>query len=576
MEKEELKNLILTARGIKKADIVLKNVNIVDVLQATTYKGDIAISGKYIAGCGNYEGVREIDMSGKYAMPGLIDSHIHIESSYISPEELAKMIVPHGTTTIITDPHEITNVKGISGFNYMIRAAKRSKLDVITNVPSCVPATPFENSGAILEASDLEGPLLNKSSLGLSELMNYVGVINCDDKVLDKILLAKNLNKLIDGHSPGLIGKDLNAYAACGILSDHEVSDTKEFDEKIKAGLYIALREGSACHNLRSLIKHITKENSRRCVLCSDDKQTFTIIESGHIDGLLKLCVKSGLDPFSAIRMATLNAKECWNIKDKGIIAPGYLADIAIMEDLKNFNCVMTIKSGEIVADNGIYLSNDEKEDISPVRGTIVLKDFHENKLKMNLKSNKINAIGIIPGEIITKKEIVEVGIKDGDFVFNKDKDVTKICVIERHNNTGNVACELLKGFGIKNGAIAISIAHDSHNIITTGVSNKEMYAAVLALKEQEGGIVLVNDCRVIASLPMPIAGLMSDKDGYFVSKALEDIIEKAHNILGVNKDVDPIMTLSFMSLPVIPEIKITDKGLFDVNSFKFIDREVL
>ena len=574
MNKEELKDLILTARGQKKADIVIKNINIVDVLSGNIFKGDIAISGKHIAGCGSYDGEKIIDGLGKYAIPGLIDSHIHIESSYICPEELSKMIVPHGTTTIITDPHEITNVKGLEGYKYMTRAAKRCALDIINNIPSCVPATPFENSGANLDAKELEKIIDDENALGLAELMNYVGVINADDNVLDKILLAKKYNKIIDGHSPGLLGKDLNAYASVGILSDHEVTNIDELKEKIRSGIYIALREGSACHNLTNLIKYITPEMSRRCVLCSDDRQTFEIIEKGHIDGLMKICVNSGMDPICAIRMATLNVKECWDIKDKGVIAPGYLADIVIMDNLKDFNCLMTIKSGNIVAEKGMYLLDVEREDISPVRGSIVLTDFNINKLKMNLKSNRLNIISIIPGEIVTKKEVVDVELKDGDFVFNKDKDLAKICVIERHHNTGNVACAILKGFGIKSGAIAISIAHDSHNIITVGVSNEEIYAAVMALKEQEGGIVLVNEGKVIASLPMPIAGLMSDKDGYYVSYKLSEIHQKAHNVLGVSSDVDPITTLSFMALPVIPEIKITDKGLFDVNSFCFIKNE--
>lgn len=574
MEKDELKKLILTARGQIKADIVIKNINIVDVLSKNIYVSDIAISGKYIAGCGEYEGEKIIDGKNKFAIPGLIDSHIHIESSYISPEEFAKMIVPCGTTTIIADPHEITNVLGIDGYEYMVRAGKRTKLDIIYNIPSCVPATPFESSGAILEADDLEKIINNDSALGLAELMNYVGAINLDDNVINKVLLAKKYNKLIDGHSPGLTGKYLNAYAACNILSDHEVTTTKELKEKIRKGLYVALREGTACKNLSSLINDIDEEISRRCTLCSDDKQAFSIINEGHINGLLKKCVKAGLDPISAIRMATLNVKECWNLKDKGIIAPGYLADIAIMDDLESFNCYMTIKNGEVVAKEGKYLFDEKKEDISKVSISISLKDFELNKLKMNLKSNKVNAISVVPGEIITKKEIVQIDTKDGDFIFNKNKDLAKICVIERHKNTGNVSSAIIKGFGIKSGAIAISIAHDSHNIITVGVSNEEIYDAVMALKMQNGGIVLVKNSKTIASLPMPIAGLMSDKDGYYVSEKLKEIHEAAKKDLGINDNIDEIMTLSFMALPVIPEIKITDKGLFDVNSFSFITNE--
>lgn len=575
MEKAELKKLIEVAAGRRKADLVLKNCKVVNVFSGRIEEGDVAISDKWIAGVGKYEGEKELDAQGRYAAPCYIDSHIHIESSYVCPEELGKLLVPHGTSTIIADPHEIVNVCGIKGLDYMMEAAKNTALDIKYMLPSCVPSTPFENAGAVINAPEMEEPIMRDNILGLGEFMNSVGVIQCDDNVLDKLMVAKKAGKLIDGHAPATFGKNLNAYCAARILADHECATVDEMEDRIDNGMYVLLRQGSACHNLRTLLKGVTPENSRRCLLCSDDRQPKTILEEGHLDNHLKICVEEGIDAVTAIRMATLNAAECFGLKDKGAIAPGYAADIVLLNDLIDFKAEQVFLGGRLTAEAGEYLPKVERYSIDSVKGSVVLKDFSADKFKMHLKSNKVNVIQILPGGVVTGKTTAEIRLdKDGEFIYNPDEDIVKVAVVERHHMTGNVACAFLKGYGLKKGAVAISIAHDSHNIIVAGTSDEEMEAAVLHLKEQEGGIVLVKDKQVIESMPMPIAGLMSEKSGEWVKDKLTSIHNVARNELGIHGEVDPVMTLCFMSLPVIPDLKLTDEGLFDVTKFSFISVE--
>ena len=574
MKKEELKKLILTASGARKADTVIKNCKVVNVFSGKIIEGDIALCGDQIAGVGEYEGEVEIDAEGRYAAPGFIDSHIHIESSYLSPEELGMLLVPHGGTTIIADPHEIVNVLGIPGLDYMMKAAENTKLDIKYMLPSCVPATPFEHAGAVIDAEDMEDPILRDNILGLGEFMNFPGVVNADDATLDKLMVAKDAGKLIDGHSPGITGKALNAYCAARIRADHECDTIQDFEERLDNGMYVMLRQGSACKNLKSLLPAVTPENSRRVIFCSDDRQPKTILEEGHLDNHLRLCVEEGVDPITAIRMATLNAAECFGLDDRGAIAPGYRADIVLLDDLKDFKAEKVWVAGELTADQGKYLPEVIKEDITPVMGSVHLKDFSAEKFKMNLKGNRVHTIEIQPGGVVTKKSVDEIQVKDGEFVFDPGQDIVKVAVVERHQLTVNVACGFLKGYGIKEGAVALSVAHDSHNIIVVGVSDEEMAFAAEALKEQSGGVVLVKDGKVIESMPMPIAGLMSDQSAEWVDAKLTALHEKAYEVLGVNDDVEPVMTLCFMSLAVIPELKLTDEGLFDVTKFAFIDVE--
>ena len=574
--KDSLKKLIDVAMGRVPADVVIKNCKVVNVFSGEITEGNIAISDGQIAGIGEYEGKEVIDAEGRYAAPGFIDSHIHIESSYVSPEELGRLLVPHGGTTIMADPHEIANVCGEAGLTYMIEAGKRTALDIKYELPSCVPATPFENAGAVLGAREIEKLIPNNDFIGLGEFMNFPGVIYTDEDVMDKIVAAKQQGKWIDGHGSGLEGNALNAYVSAGILADHECSTVEEMRDRLGRGQYILLRQGSACHNLRPLLKGMTEANSRRCLLCSDDRQPKTILHEGHLDNHLQICVEEGVNPVTAIRMATLNAAECFGLRDRGAIAPGYRADIVLMDDLKDFHVNRVWIEGKLVAEEGKYLPEIEKYDISSVKGSVVLKDFTKDKFKMNLTSNKVNVIGILPGGVVTEKLTAEVNLdENGEFVWSPDVDIVKTAVLERHHGTGNVACGFLKGYGIKAGAVALSIAHDSHNIIVVGVNDDEMECAVNELVAQEGGIVLVKDGKIVESMPMPIAGLMSDQSGEWVDEKLTAIHEKAYAELGICGEVEPVMTLCFMSLIVIPEIKLTDTGLFDVTTFSFMPVQI-
>ena len=575
MNKDQLKKLIQTAAGQRKADTVIKNCSVINVFTGTITTGDIAICGNQIAGIGQYEGETVIDGTGKFAAPGFIDSHIHIESSYVSPEELGRLLVPHGTSTIIADPHEIVNVCGIRGLNYMMEAAQNTALDIKYMLPSCVPATPFENAGAIVNAPEMEEPITRDNILGLGEFMNYPGIIHADETVLEKVLLSKKEGKLIDGHCPVVSGNGLNAYASVGIKNDHECTTVEEMQDRLERGMYVLMRQGSACHNLRPLLKGVTEKNSRRCLLCSDDRQPKTILSEGHLDNHLRICVEEGINPITAITMATLNAAECFRLHDRGAIAPGYRADVVLLEDLTNFEVTHVWIDGKLTAENGVYLPETVPYDISSVKGSVIVKDFSKDKFKMHLTSNTVNCIEIIPGGVVTKKTTAQIKLDEqGEFIYEPDKDLVKMAVIERHQGTGNVACGFLKNYGIKTGAIALTVAHDSHNIIAVGTSDEEMEFAVKHLIAQEGGVILVKDGEIIESMPLPIAGLMTNESGQWVDAKLQSIHEKAFTHLGISGDVEPVMTLCFMALPVIPEIKLTDMGLFDVTTFQFIPVE--
>lgn len=576
LEKKILKNRIDVAAGRIPADIVIKNCKIVDVYNCTIIEGkDIAITDGCIAGIGDYQGLLELNGEGRYAAPGFIDGHIHIESSYVTPEEIGKLLVPHGTTTIIADPHEIVNVCGMDGMNYMLEASKGTKLDIKYMLPSCVPATKFEHAGAVIDAAAMSGPIKESGILGLGEFMNYSGVVGADEDVLNKLLAAINEGKIIDGHCPGLAGKALNAYTASGIRTDHECSTVEEMLDRLSNGIYILLREGSACHDLRTLLKAVTSANSRRCLLCSDDRQPQTIFKSGHLDHHLRICVKEGIHPLTAIQMASLNAAECYGLHDRGAIAPGLRADLVLLDDLNDFCVKRVFIKGEEVAIDGTYLPEIVRCDISTVRGRFQVKDFSIEKLRLKIKSKHVNVIDILPGGVLTAKGTADIQLNDqGEFMWQPEQDIAKMAVVERHRNTGNVAVALLRGYGIKAGAVALSVAHDSHNIITVGTTDEDMRFAVENLMRQGGGMILVKDSKVINSMPMVVGGIMSDQSGEWVREKLARIHEDAYSKLGINKEVEPIMTLCFMSLAVIPEIKLTDMGLFDVTHFSFLPIE--
>lgn len=577
MNKETLIKLIDVAAGRKKADLVFKNGKIVDVYQSKIIEGDLAIVDGIIAGIGEtYEGKEMVDVRGKYITPGLIDPHMHVESAYVTPEEFGRLLTPLGTTTVMADPHEIVNVKGLAGLDYMVEAAKNTALDIQYMLPSCVPATNLENAGATITAADMETPLKTGQTAGLAEFMDFPGVIQAENDVIDKLMAAKNLGKRIDGHAPMVAGKDLNAYIAAGIENDHECSTVAEFEARISRGMYVFLREGSVTQNLRTLLKGVTKENTRRCVLSGDDVQAKTMLEKGHLDNAIRICVEEGIPAIQAIQMATLNAAECCRLTDRGAIAPGLRADLLIVSDLDDFQVAQTYIKGQLVAENGVYLLAIEKADSTAMENSVHLKDFSIEKLALSLTTDKARAIEVVQTEVLTNEAIVDIVRDDqNNFVYQPEKDLTKIAIVERHTLTGNVFVGLLKNYGIKQGAIAISIAHDSHNLVVTGTNDADMATAIEALQSQDGGVVLINDGQVVASMPLPIAGLMSTASGEEVTAQLQNINEVAHDVLGISTEVDPVMTLSFMSLSVIPTLKITDLGLVNVNEGAFVDVSV-
>lgn len=577
MEKQKLIKLIDVAAGRKKADLVLKNAKIVDVFQTKILIGDIAISDGYIAGIGgSYQGVEERNYTGKYVAPGFIEAHIHIESSYVSPEEFSRVFIPRGTTTILADPHEIVNVAGLKGLDYMVNAAKNAKMDIRYMMPPCVPATNFETSGADLYADDMEDALKTGEVDGLAELMNFPGVINADDKMIDKILMAKKYGARIDGHAPQVVGKDLNAYIAAGPANDHECSTLEEAEERLARGMYLLLREGSVTQDLRKLLPIVNTANSRRCLLSSDDVQAKTAINKGHLDNSIRICIDEGLNPITAIQMATLNPAEYCSLNDRGAIAPGRRADMVVFESLEDFAVEETYILGEKLSQGNKYLGEVNYYPIDSVESSMHVKDFTREKLQLHLNSDKVRAIGVVPGEVLTTEKHVTVKRDgDGNFVYNDQEDVTKIVVVERHHNTGNVNVNLLSGYGIKAGAIAISIGHDSHNIIATGTNDDDIFMAVNELIKQEGGAVVVKDEKVISRMELKIAGLMCNLPAEKMIAQQDALDEAVHEELGVPDNVNPVMTLSFMPLAVIPKLKITDKGLVDVEKNAFVSNEL-
>ncbi|MDE6868726.1 MAG: adenine deaminase [Clostridia bacterium] len=567
-----LKKLIKTAKGEVKADLVLKNATYVDVFSGKIAKGDIAICGEKIAGVGEYDGLEEIDCKNLTVLPGYIDGHVHIESSQLSPEGFASLIVPRGTTAIIADPHEITNVCGMAGCEYILKASKSVPLDVMLNLPSCVPATPFETSGAHIDGNETARQIKKDYIFGLGEFMNYPGVLNCDKDVIKKLEAAHAEGKIIDGHAPAVYGKELNAYLCGGIKTDHECVTKAEVEEKISKGMYVHIRHGSSTQNLGNA-KYINDKNSRRFILCTDDRHAADLKEKGHIDDALRRLVKDGLDPVTAVTCATLNCAECYNLKWRGGIAPFWLADLVIVDDLKNFNAKYVIKSGKLVAKDGEALFDASKRYLpKSVLNTVNLKELKADDFKISVKGNKVKAMTIEPGGVVTGCEIAEVKNENGD-IDVKGTDLLKLAVVERHKMTGNIGKAVFKGYGLKGGAMGITIAHDSHNVILLGDDNEAMAKAANKLKEIGGGMVLVETDGETHYLTLDIAGLMSSCDAEHLQSYSRAIIEEAHG-MGVKREYEAFMSLAFLSLAVIPKLKILDTGLFDVEKFSFTPLE--
>lgn len=555
--------IIAVAAGREKADLVLKNAKYLNVFSNEFLSGDIAVANGLIAGVGKYDGETEIDVSGKLVLPGFIDAHIHLESSMVTPAEFAKAVVAHGTTTVITDPHEITNVMGIDGVEYMIQASQNLPIDVHFMMPSCVPATEIDESGAELDRKDIDLYLDNKKVLGLAEMMNYVGVINGDKNVLSKIVTSQAHHKKIDGHAPELSGNDLNAYIAAGVYSDHECSTFENALEKLRKGQFIMIREGTAAHNLKALMPLLTQQYYARCMFATDDKHPSDLLYGGHIDYIVKQALKNGADPIVALKTATHHAARYFLLNNKGAIASGYLADIVVVDNLEDFNVETVFKRGKLVFDGEVKDFSaptvDEKL-AEKCFDTFHLDSVTPSSFKVD---GKLGLIGIVGGELLTRN----LGTADKIDVEN---DILKIACIERHKGTNHIGVGYVKGYSLKSGAVATSVAHDSHNIITVGCNDDDIAVAVNAIKDSKGGIAVVENGKIKALLELPIAGLMSDEPLTTVNEKLENAKLSAYE-LGADKSIDPFMTLSFLSLPVIPSLRITTKGVFDAENWKML-----
>jgi adenine deaminase len=564
----EISTLIKVARGEEPADILLKNARVVNVFSGEIEETGVAITHSRVIGLGNdYPAQRVVDLAGKYIAPGLIDAHVHIESAMVPPYEFARAVVPHGTTSVIIDPHEIANVLGIEGIEYMLEASKYTPFSVFVMVPSCVPATHLETNGGILRWSDLITFKNDPWVIGLGEMMNYPGVLFRDQEVLDK--LRAFFNRRIDGHAPGLTGRDLEAYVAAGIASDHECTNVEEAREKIRLGMRIMIREASNARNLEALLPVVNAKNARRILFVTDDRFPADLIDEGHIDNIVRTAIREGLDPITAIQIATLNAAEYFNLHDRGAISPGRRADLIIFDNFEKFTIEQVYRGGKLVALNGRVLPQEIPPRNLPVRNTM---NINWSKVDVRLPTNghkRVRVIGMIPDQITTTQSVEDARIKNGFAISDPERDLLKVAVIERHQATGNVGIGFVRGLKLQRGAIASSVAHDSHNVIVAGTNDDDLMTAARAIAAMQGGLVAVADGEVLARVPLPIAGLMSDQP-------LERVREQLDDLAAVTRDLGsdlhaPFMAMAFLALPVIPELKLTDRGLVDVNKFDFV-----
>lgn len=557
--------LVRVALGEEKADVVLKNADYVNVFSGTIEHGDIAVANGLVVGMADhYDGLMEVDVSGKIVAPGFIDAHIHLESSLVSPTSFARAVLPHGTTTVITDPHEIANVCGMGGIDYMMAATENLPLDVHFMLPSCVPAMAFEENGATLTWRDINAYFDHPRVLGLAEMMNYPGVMMGDRATMEKIVVSQAHHKKIDGHAPGLSGKALNAYMSAGVYSDHECDTIDNALEKLRKGQFIMIRDGTAAQNLEALMPLLTEQYAHRCMFCTDDKHPSDLLEKGHIDYICRKAVAMGADPIMTVQVACLHAARYFLLNNRGAIAPGYLADFAIVEDLKDFHVVTVYKRGKRVYHDGI-VEDFPLPEIPEHLNKRAHDTFHLPVLSpADFANTRLRGvIGMVPGQIITEDAGYAAGV-------DVSKDILKMAVVERHKNTRHIGIGYLKGYGLKSGAVATSVAHDSHNIICVGTNDEDMAFAVNRIARNRGGIVVVENGHVLAELPLEIAGIISGKPLREVNTLLEDAKKAAHT-LGVGTDIDPFMTLSFMSLPVIPTLRLTTRGVVDVNTQQYV-----
>ena len=556
--------IIAAAAGREPADLVLKNATFVNVFSNELSTMDIAVAEGLIVGMGSYQGRSEVDCTGKIVLPGFLDAHIHLESSLVSPTEFVKAVLPHGTTTVVTDPHEIANVMGTDGIEYMLQATEDLPVDVRFMLPSCVPATPLDESGAILDYRAIDSFYDHPRVQGLAEMMNFVGAINGDEQTVEKIVAAQAHHKKIDGHAPDLQGNDLNAYIAAGVYSDHECHDVKDAIAKLERGQFIMIREGTAARNLEALMPLLTGKYADRCMFCTDDKHPNDLLEKGHIDYIVKKAISLGADPITAVKVACHNAARYFLLNNRGGISPGYLADFVIIDNFQNFNIEQVYKKGVLMVDHG-EIQDFPSPEIEPYLVERAHKTFHVAALTAEDFAEKRprGIIGMVDGEITT----VDAGYSDR---IDVEYDVLKIAVVERHKNTHHIGIGYIQGYGLKSGAVATSISHDSHNIIVVGTNETDMAAAVNRVVELNGGIVVWDGGQSVAEVPLAIAGIMSDEPLVTVNEKLETAKDAAHK-LGVNPGIDPFMTLSFMALPVIPSLRITTRGVFDVTTQSYV-----
>lgn len=559
------------ASGKRPVALVLKNCRIINVFNGKIISSDIAIDHGKIIGIGSYEGETVIDLNGLYVAPGLIDAHMHMESTLVTPDQMARIIVPRGTTTVIADPHEIANVLGIEGVQYMIDATAETALNGFFMLPSCVPATPYENSGAVLDREALSVLEHHPLVLGLGEVMDYPSVIEGNLDILEKLEMADRM--IIDGHGPELSGKSLNAYMINGIRTDHECTTIEEMEERIGLGMYVAIREGTAARNLDTLIKGVNNQTKQQCMFCTDDKHPEDILLHGHIDYNIRRAISLGIDPITAIQMATINPARCYNLRDIGAIAPGYDADLIVFDNFESFEIMEVYKKGICVAKNKTALFESPRIDSSHVQNTVKIAPIDASQLKLKLESDVAHVIRISSGSILTEHVVRRVYLdQENYFATSAHLDIAKIAVIERHGMTKNIGIGLVENFHIKEGAIATTIAHDSHNIIVIGDNDADMALAVNEIVRLQGGITIASKGAIMGSLPLPIAGLMSSESMEHVTDVLSNLRKIATETLHIPKALEPFMTLSFLALPVIPELKITDRGYFDVKTFRFVD----
>ncbi len=560
--------LIAVAKGDRPADLILANARVVNTFTGEVISGNVAICDDRIAGIGDYHEAKQVlDVSGRYLAPGFINGHVHLESSMLDAGQYAQAVVPHGTSAIVTDLHEIANVCGLKGMRYVLDRIRQLPLDLFLMAPSCVPATHLETSGASISPEDIRQILRWRETIGLGEVMNFPGVIHGDSNVLRKLALSQG--KIIDGHAPGVRGKDLSAYIAAGIGSDHESVALEEAREKLEKGMFIMIREGSSEKNLEALLPLVTDKTYKRCLFVVDDRSAYDLLHDGDIDAVVRKAIRLGLEPVRAIQLATINTAEYFRLDGLGAIAPGYFANILAIDDLDNLSVNLVFHRGRLVAREGQPLFSLPRADNHAVTGTVHIKPVNPEKLRLSAPSAELPVIELVPGQIVTRKRYMKVRAVDGQVAPDTDRDILKLVVVERHRATGNIGLAMVTGFGLKKGALASSVAHDSHNIVTVGTSDEDIMMAIQEIERQQGGLAAVADGQVLASLGLPIAGLLSDEPLETVVTRLGKL-EQAARELGA-KLPSPFATLSFLALPVIPELKLTDLGLVDVTEFRLI-----